>query len=253
MLGLRNGEDQASKMRPMSFAEALEVMIAIRNQEVAGNEQAAFVKHCLRYVTDSHAQFLQDLWVTYELPGLRDGFFVEFGAADGVKSSNSCYLERELGWSGILAEPARIWRGKLHAERNCFIDERCVWTVSGERLMFNQPRIALHSTIDAFSDSDSLAHTRQDGERYEVETVSLNDLLAHWKAPSRIDYLSMDTEGSELAILEAFDFGRYDVRLISVEHNHTDKRQPILDLLTAKGFQRKFERLSNVDDWYVKA
>jgi len=230
----------------------MEVLIAIRNQQVAGNEEVVFLKHCLRYAADSRAQFLQDMWVTYELPGLREGFFVEFGAADGVKSSNSCYLERELGWSGILAEPARVWRDRLLAERQCFIDNRCVWTVSGERLVFNEASVALHSTIDAFSDSDGHAQSRKDGERYEVETVSLNDLLAHWNAPSRIDYLSMDTEGSELAILEAFDFGRYDVRLISIEHNHTDKRQPIFDLLTAKGFRRKFEHLSNVDDWYVK-
>ena len=239
-------------MRPTSFAEALEVLLAIRNQKVAGSEEAAFVKHCLRYAADSYSQFLQDLWVTYELPQLRDGFFVEFGAANGVRSSNSCYLERELGWNGILAEPARVWRDALLAERRCFIDTRCVWTVSGERLVFNEASIALHSTIDAFSDSDRLAHTRADGERYEVETVSLNDLLAHWKAPRRIDYMSIDTEGSELAILQAFDFDRHDVRLVSVEHNYTDKRQPLHDLLTSKGFRRKFEQLSNVDDWYVK-
>ncbi|MGZ3280872.1 MAG: FkbM family methyltransferase [Phenylobacterium sp.] len=240
-------------MRPTSFYEALEVLVAIRNQQVAGAEEVPFLKHCLRYAADSHAQFLQDMWVTYELPGLRGGFFVEFGAADGVKSSNSCYLERQLGWKGILAEPARIWRERLHAARTCFIDDRCVWTTSGERLVFNEAEIALHSTIDAFSDSDAHAYTRKTGERYEVETVSLNDLLAHWNAPQRIDYLSLDTEGSELAILQGFDFHRYDVRLISVEHNHTDKRQPIFDLLTAQGFRRKFEQLSNVDDWYVKA
>jgi FkbM family methyltransferase len=239
-------------MRPTSFAEAMQLLIAIRDENTKGNDVAAFLRHCLTYASASHGQFLQDMWVTYELRGLRDGFFVEFGAANGVRSSNSCYLERDLGWRGILAEPARIWREALHANRGCFIDDRCVWTVSGERLLFNQPEIALHSTIDAFSDSDGHAESRRDGERYEVETVSLNDLLAHWNAPPRIDYLSMDTEGSELAILEAFDFGRYDVRLISVEHNHTDKRQPIFDLLTAKGFRRKFEQLSNVDDWYVK-
>lgn len=240
-------------MRPTSFTEALEVLIAIRNQKVAGIDEAAYLKHCLKYASDSYAQYLQDLWVTYELPGLREGFFVEFGAADGVHASNSCYLERELGWRGILAEPARIWREVLRAERKCFIDDRCVWTASGERLVFNEASIALHSTIDAFSESDRHAESRKDGERYEVETVSLNDLLAHWNAPKRIDYLSLDTEGSELAILEAFDFDRHDVRLISVEHNHTAKRQAILDLLTAKGFRRKFQNLSFVDDWYVKA
>ena len=48
------------------------------------------------------------------------------------------------------------------------------------------------------------------------------------------------------------DFDRHDVRLISVEHNHTPKRDEILAFLTGKGYRRKFETLSNVDDWYVK-
>jgi hypothetical protein len=85
-----------------------------------------------------------------------------------------------------------------------------------------------------------------------VETVSLNDLLAGWDAPRRIDYLSLDTEGSELDILQHFDFAARDVRLISVEHNHTARRRPIFDLLTARGYRRRFETLSSVDDWYVR-
>ena len=119
--------------------------------------------------------------------------------------------------------------------------------------LFNQPSIAAHSTIDSFSDVDLHAASRSDGLRYEVETVSLNDLLAFWNAPRRIDYLSIDTEGSELDILQHFDFAAYDVRLITVEHNHTAQRPLIHDLLTAKGFRRKFESLSNVDDWYVRS
>ena len=118
--------------------------------------------------------------------------------------------------------------------------------------MFNQTEIAAHSTIDSFSDSDMHAASRRDGERYTVETVSLNNLLAFWNAPARIDYLSIDTEGSELDILQHFDWTAHDVRLISVEHNFTDRRGPICDFLTSKGYARKFEALSNVDDWYVK-
>ena len=239
-------------MRPITFTEALQTLVLMR-EHTSDNEEGRFITHCLHGITKSHAQFLQDLWVSFELRNQRDGFFVEFGGTNGVKFSNSCYLERELGWRGIVAEPARIWYPALRDNRRCFIDERCVWTTTGERLAFIQPPIAAHSTLVAFADSDGHADTRQDGERYEVETVSLLDLLAHWKAPRRIDYLSLDTEGSELAILQAFDFSAYDVGLISVEHNHTDKRQPIFDLLTAQGFRRKFEKLSDVDDWYVKS
>src|SRR5204862_912463 len=135
----------------------------------------------------------------------------------------------------------------------CFVDDRCVWVRPGERLTFNQPPIAAHSTIDSYSDADRHADTRKAGKRYEVETVSLIDLLAFWNAPRRIDYLSIDTEGSEFDILQAFDFSAHDVRLISVEHNHTASRQALFDRITAHGYRRRFEVLSSVDDWYAKA
>jgi len=241
-------------MRTTTFAEALEILVALRDQTAkpSSDEQIAFLGFCLANVARSHSQFLQDLWVAYELGSRRNGFFVEFGGADGVKGSNSYLLEREFGWSGIIAEPAHVWYPALPRNRHCFIDRRCVWTQSGETLTFNQPAIAAHSTIDSYSAADLHADTRVEGLRYPVETVSLIDLLGHWNAPRRIDYLSIDTEGSELDILTSFDFAAYDIRLISVEHNHTDKRDALMALLTGHGYRRKFEKLSNVDDWYVR-
>jgi FkbM family methyltransferase len=240
-------------MRPMSLAEALEMLVALRDQTgKAGDDQSLFMNFCLKNIGWSRSQILQDLWVAYELKSRRGGFFVEFGGADGIKFSNSYALETELGWSGVVAEPARIWYPAIRNNRGCFVDDRCVWTRTGETLTFNQPPIAAHSTIDSYSGSDRLAHTRVDGLRYEVETVSMTDLLDHWRAPRRIDYLSIDTEGSELDILQAFDFEAYEIRLITVEHNHSDQRQPLFDFLTGKGYRRKFEKLSSVDDWYVR-
>ena len=242
-------------MRTMTLAEVLEMLVALRDATVGqppANEEFEFMGFCLREAARSHAQILQDLWVAWELGSPQGGYFVEFGAADGRRYSNTLYLETELGWRGVLAEPARVWQAALARNRSCAIDRRCVWTETGRTLTFNQPAIAAHATIDSYSDADGLAETRKDGERYEVETVSLNDLLAHWNAPRRIDYLSIDTEGSELDILKAFDFDAWDVRLITVEHNHTPQRQALLELLTAKGYRRRFKALSSVDDWYVK-
>ncbi|WP_304175505.1 FkbM family methyltransferase [Phenylobacterium aquaticum] len=241
-------------MVELTYADTLLMLVGTRKHtsQPSSDEQVAFLKFCLEHVSRSQGQFLQDLWVAYELKLRRNGFFVEFGGADGVRSSNSYYLETELGWNGIIAEPARVWREDLRRNRACAIDTRCVWRESGARMTFTQTPIAVHSTLEAYAQGDLHAATRVEGERYEVETVSLNDLLAHWRAPRLIDYLSIDTEGSELDILTAFDFDAHEVRLISVEHNHTDNRAKLFDLLTAKGYRRKFELLSNVDDWYVR-
>ena len=64
-----------------------------------------------------------------------------------------------------------------------------------------------------------------------------------------IDYLSIDTEGSELAILEGIDWSRYRFRCITVEHNFTEQRQGIRKLLEAQGYRHREQQW---DDWFWK-
>jgi FkbM family methyltransferase len=217
------------------------------------DENIRFLDFCRTHFTHSKAQAFQDLFVLYELGQQRDGFFVEFGATDGLAMSNTWLLEKHYGWTGILAEPAHIWQTALHANRSCRIDTRCVHARSGERMGFTEVGTGEISTLSAYTASDGLAEHRTAGREYEVETVSLMDLLAHHHAPKRIDYLSLDTEGSEFDILCAFDFDAYDVRAVTVEHNFVEtSRSRLFDLLTRNGFRRKFERFSAFDDWYVR-
>ena len=81
---------------------------------------------------------------------------------------------------------------------------------------------------------------------------SLEDMLDKHGAPSKIDYLSIDTEGSEFDILKDFDFEKYDIKIITCEHNFTKSRKDIFSLLTSNGYQRKLTGASKFDDWYVK-
>lgn len=216
-------------------------------------DEEAFLAFCYKHCHRSTAQLFQDLFVAYQLRERTNGFFVEFGASDGIDLSNTFLLERTYRWQGILAEPARIWHERLARNRGCIVDHRCVWHESGGILIFNETSQPELSTLDAFSSGDSHAQARASGTRYPVPTVALNDLLAEHGAPRHIDYLSVDTEGSELDILRAFDFDRYRVDIITVEHNVAPARAQIHSLLSARGFQRKFEALSQWDDWYVRA
>jgi len=201
----------------------------------------------------SKSQLFQDLMVLHKTANKRNGYFVEFGACDGLYFSNTYLLEKAFGWRGIVAEPAPIWRDGLFRNRSCFISTKCVFTESGQTLTFNQTTTdAALSTIDAFTTCDSHAGIRAEGLRHEVETISLNDLLAQANAPHEIDYMSIDTEGSELDILSRFDFSAYDVNVISVEHNYTAAREQIYNLLSARGFRRDYVRLSFFDDWYFR-
>lgn len=196
------------------------------------------------------SQLGQDLVALLHSGAKRGGFFVEFGATDGISLSNTLLLEKKFGWTGILAEPARCWHAALKENRTAVIDTDCVWSSTGSMLQFNMPSAGELSTIASFSDCDSHGHERQRGETFDVRTVSLVDLLDRHHAPKHIDYLSIDTEGSEFAILNAFDFNRYRFGLITCEHNYTPERQKLHSLLSAHGYTRKFTTLSKWDDWY---
>ncbi len=210
------------------------------------------VQNLLALFDKSKAQLKQDLFVLHHLDFKRDGFFVEFGATNGVDLSNTYLLEKEFGWNGILAEPARGWHDDLKTNRNCNIETDCVWRDSNSVLTFNEADSKEFSTISEFNNSDYHTEIREEGKSYKVNTISLIDLLDKYNAPKTIDYLSIDTEGSEFEILSNFDFNKYSFNVISCEHNFTENRKKIYDLLTRHGYERRLINLSNFDDWFVK-
>lgn len=206
----------------------------------------------LRNLRESKSQLRQDLFVLSELGFKRNGYFVEFGATNGVDLSNTHLLEKKFGWTGILAEPARCWHSDLRKNRTAQIETQCVWKESNSTLIFNEVANAEYSTIDSYSNLDLHKKTRKNGTFYDVKTISLNDLLSKHCAPESIDYLSIDTEGSEFEILSNFDFQKHHFKIITCEHNFTPMRQKIRELLEKHGYSRKFEHLSKFDDWYVR-
>jgi hypothetical protein len=82
----------------------------------------------------SKAQLFQDLWVLWQTRFKRKGFFVDFGATDGVKLSNTWLLEKEFGWEGISPNPFH-WHSQLAptGRRSSII---AVWKVSNQHLSF---------------------------------------------------------------------------------------------------------------------
>ena len=107
------------------------------------------------------------------------------------------------------------------------------------------PFVTVHVTISDVNNTKL--------KEYDVQTISLEDLLIKYSAPKKIDYLSIDTEGSEYEILSNFNFDAYDIRAITCEHNYMPEREQIYKLLTSKGYFRVDTDKSKWDDWYTKA
>ncbi len=219
----------------------------------SGSESVKHREQLNKFYFKAHGQLYQDMIVQMYLGWKTNGYFVEFGATDGDDISNTYTLEKEFGWNGILAEPAKHWHPKLKKNRSCNIDFNCVWETTGDKVMFHESHMRPDaSAIKQYITPDLVQMIGETSDDYEIETISLNDLLKKYNAPKDIDYISLDTEGSEIKILEAFDFEQYKVKFFTVEHNEKEHpRQRIYDLLTSKGYDRVLKHISNWDDFYV--
>lgn len=252
---VKNHLTKKIQLTPKRFLKSLfrRLGISDKDQALIRALGPAGLKVTLSLMSKSRSQLRQDIFVIFVLKEKKNGYFVEFGGTNGIELSNTYLLETEFSWTGILAEPARVWEKQLKQNRpNASISTLCVWKDSNSSLTFNETDLPELSTIDSFSDKDLHRKTRLRGKKYEVKTISLNDLLLEYSAPKIIDYLSIDTEGSEYEILKAFNFNEYEIKIITVEHNYSPQRQLIYDLLTSYGFKRKYEKVSLFDDWYVK-
>ena len=199
----------------------------------------------------------QDAFVIQLLRGMRGGYFLDTGAFDGVTGSNTLTLERDYGWSGLCVEPNDREYARLVRNRRCATAHCCIYTHDGEADFIEAGMLG---GVARDYHPDLLALARQVYDLPEEESGAIATrikptktpatLLREAGAPATIDYWSLDTEGSELAILQAFPFDVYAVRVLTVEHNHFPVRADIHAFLASRGFDRIASL--HVDDCYVR-
>jgi FkbM family methyltransferase len=200
----------------------------------------------------SFSQHQQELYALETLGFKRNGFFLEIGVGPGTTYSNTYLLEKYFGWKGILCEPNPNYIESIRQSRNSTLDTRAVYSKSGETVRFLcvPGNYGLLSTIAEFTHSDQ--HNRY-GEEVGVQTVTLEDVLTQYNAPRDIDYISLDTEGSEEKILRNFDFNKWNVTILTIEHNLVPGRVDKFDaILCPFGYKRVHQDISGGDAWYQR-
>lgn len=211
--------------------------------------QLSDLKSLVRKAGNFQGEYLQDYWAIAECGFKTNGYFVEFGAANGKEISNTYILENQYSWNGILSEPARSFKDELLKNRKCSIDHRAVWDVSGEELKFMENKDAFLSSLH----SKENANTLGEKESYLVETITLTDLLKTHSAPKIIDFCSIDVEGFEYKILKKFfSDGIYSINHIAVEHNWRADSNLLIDLFLENGYTQKYMHLSQRDYWFSR-
>jgi FkbM family methyltransferase len=184
------------------------------------------------------SQYNQDKWIAEEIfPGKTDGYFVELAAGDGIFLSNTYFLEKNLGWSGLCIEPNKKSYQQLITNRNCTCSDRVVLQDEFEVEFVEYKKV---TDYEHLLSGISGAQT----SNLQIETitkhtaVSLDTLLNECNAPQVIDYISMDIEGSEIYVLQ--DFLPKNKRIIkawSIECNiGSPHESDILEWMAAYGY-----------------
>jgi FkbM family methyltransferase len=166
------------------------------------------------------------------------GFFIEAGANDGRRYSNTLYFEKYQSWSGLLIEPIPELARQCRLNRpNCIVENAALVPADYEQETIDMRYCDLMSLVKGGMKSreEEDEHIRLGVECQSVETHeltvaarALSDILDQ-HGIAEIDLLSLDVEGFELAALKGLDLDRHRPRFMLVEARY---RQEIDDFLT---------------------
>ena len=155
------------------FSDLFDDLEASKNEDKA--KIASFGRFASANQYRSWAQRLQDLWVAHELRETRGGFFVEFGASDGLRNSNTYLLEKEYGWKGVLLEPVpEIFRRLRRNRRNAHCIKACVSTEKADCTLI-VPEDTQRSSLEYLDCEDQHKQARNQGSRRILaKTIDVN-------------------------------------------------------------------------------
>lgn len=195
-----------------------------------------------------YSQQGEDVYVLYNYINKHntEGVFVELGGFDGRMYSNSKFFEDTLGFSGVLIEPTSHYATMVKNRPKC---KNYNLAVAGKHEMM---MMIGDSAVAGLADSMDLAHRdgwKLNSEPYLVEAMPMRNIMKK-SGITRIDLLSIDVEGGELAVLETMDFSipTYVVVIEMDGHNLT-KNENCRTILRSNGFV--FDRvICGNEVWY---
>lgn len=217
-----------------------------------------FSNYKLKFYPPYYSQCGQDKFVNEKIfKNKKNGVFVEVGAHDGRSYSNTLFFEERLGWKGICIEPNPIIFQKLIKNRNCICVQCALSNFIGTQkfLLVTGYAEMLSGLVDEY---DSRHPARIDseikkfgGSKKIVDTnvFTLNSICDTYDI-KHIDFLSIDTEGSEESIIKSIDFDKLTIDVIMVEDNYNSS-QVVKNYLSSKGFY--FYKKVVDDNLFVRA
>jgi FkbM family methyltransferase len=200
--------------------------------------------------TSEYAKGKEEPIIRHFFRDRRNGFYLDIGCYLPRKASTTYYLEEKLNWRGIGVDAqkrfARAW--KKHRPHSKFFGY-AITDRSGETVTFYQAG-PISSTERSNIEFWEKAKGRDLKEKeIIVPTMTINDLLDR-EGVKKIDFLSIDINGTEPTAMAGFDIRRFRPDLVHIEV-HKRNREVLSEYFEKNGYRRIDEYLKyDSTNWY---
>ncbi len=170
------------------------------------------------------------------------GFFIEIGGNDGYFQDPTYYLEKFMGWKGIIVEPLSI--SKLCAKnrrKSVVIKKACISPdFKGNTTKFIDCN-AMSFVKDSINNSDEWIRLGEEAQKIkhreiEVETTTIQKIIDEYAKEQKIELFVADVEGYELEVLKGLNFEKNPPKYILVEAQNEERLENIKRFLSVKNY-----------------
>jgi FkbM family methyltransferase len=196
----------------------------------------------------SHGQFSEDR-ILQEIFGDRaEGYCVEIGAYDG-RTGSASYLFEQQGWHCLLVEPIPALVEEIRKHRTCTVVNCAVSDREGVASFFVAENVEQMSTLELTPDHREWIEQAGGAlKEITVRTATLDSLLAEAAFPE-IQFITIDVEGHEMAVLEGFALEAHKPRIVIIEDNSVNGDPRVTRYMSDRGYVH-FRR-TGVNEWYA--
>ena len=171
----------------------------------------------------SYSQFGEDAFIAQHFDPDYKGICIDIGATDGIGMSNTYHFEQH-GWKAICVEANPAMIPSLTQTRanavHCAVGqynnkevEFKVVTLEGG----NQTAISGLELDHRLMESHAFLNPQV--SIVKVPERTLDSIIADFDWVTHIDFISIDTEGTELDVLKGFDIPKWNVKMFCIENN----------------------------------
>jgi FkbM family methyltransferase len=192
-----------------------------------------------------HSQEGQDkLLETFFFRGFKNGVFMDVGAYDGKTINNTLFFEETHGWTGVNVEPIKKVYDQLVQNRPGCINLNVACSDKDGKASFicNDGYTTMISGLKDNYDPRHLNRLNYElqihggtTETIEVDTMRIETICDTYNI-NHINYLSIDVEGSEMAVIQGINFDKLFIDIIGFENNFQNTSDPIIKYLYTKGY-----------------